>query len=324
MQNTTSGAPRNTAATTGRLNQTLAPRRAQVIGVLITVIGVMVAVGAALYGYLESRRTESIVIAVRDIPYGRQIVADDLGVVSLPYYRPKELSGVTDSSLVIGRYATRTIGTNDIINPSMLSPDPPDVPVYPNGRRLEKNMVPVPFSLTGVGPITDRDRVNIGFIANDPLLCDRARADVALGAVIPLPATTLAPTEGLRSYACRWMSGVPVLYIEGEVAYLEMTPAQAHALRALQAAQVALWAERYGASSEPLQYLDRLDAAQIVLPELTRPVSETVRIEPQIVGGNSAIPAIGAPPGVQPMDAPQSDRPADESATPTATPATQP
>jgi hypothetical protein len=326
MQNTTSGTPRNAAptATTGRLNQTLAPRRAQVIGVLITVIGVMVAVGAAIYGYLESRRTEAIVIAVRDIPYGRQIVADDLGVVALPYYRPKELSGITDSNLVIGRYATRAIGTNDIINPSMLSSDPPDVPVYPNGRRLEKNMVPVPFSLAGVGPITDRDRLNIGFISTDPLLCDRTRADVALGTVIALPSTSLVATEGMRAYACRWMSGVPVLYIEGEVAYLEMTPAQAHALRALQAAQVALWAERYGAVSDPLQYLDRLDAAQVALPDLTRPVSETVRIEPQIVGGNSAIPSIGAPPGAPPIEEPQPERPADESAPPTATPATQP
>lgn len=284
----------------------LAPRRLNVLAVALVVVGLLAAVGAGIYGYVESRRVETVVIAMRPIMYGQQITADDLGVVELPYYRPKQLQGVTSPEAVVGRYATRTIGANDLLQPSMISPDPPDTPVYPNGRPLSRNMVATAFSLSGVGPVTDRDFLNIGFIAADPTLCDRARAEVAPGTV--LPATVpLVETGQARAYACRWMSKTPILYIDGDIAYLELTPAQAHALRALQAAGVALWAERYGASSEPLQFMDRLDAAQVILPDLTRPVTETLRVEPW-VGERVPIPGSGVPiPGAPPTAAP-SDR----------------
>ncbi|MDW8147007.1 MAG: SAF domain-containing protein [Roseiflexaceae bacterium] len=278
------------------LSSALTPKKSQIAPVLLILLGITASLVAAAYGYIESRRTERVVIAARDVSYGQQITADDLAVIELPLHRPVQVAGITDPNAVIGQYATRQIGVNDLLQPGMLSPNPPDEPVYPNGRKLERNMVPAPFALTGVGPVSDRDRLNIGFIASDPALCDRARADVSPGTILNVPTTPLVMQEGARSYACRWMSGIPILYIEEDVAYLEMTPAQAHALRALQAANVALWAERYGATSEPLQYMDRLDAAQVILPDLTRPVTETLRIEPQIVSGaNAQIPGATAP-----------------------------
>lgn len=288
------------------LSSALTPKKSQVAPVLLLIIGIAISLAAAAYGYIESRRTERVVIAAREVPYGQQITADDLAVIELPLHRPVQVAGITDPNAVVGRYATRQIGMNDLLQPGMLSADPPDEPVYPNGRKLERNMVPAPFALTGVGPVTDRDRLNIGFIAGDPSLCNRAHADVPVGTVLDAPSTLVA-LEGMRAYACRWMSGIPILYIEEDIAYLEMTPAQAHALRALQAANVALWAERYGATSDPLQYMDRLDAAQVILPDLTRPVTETLRIEPQIVSGVSApVPGATAPipsePTISPSD----------------------
>ncbi len=278
------------------LSSALTPKKSQVAPVLLLMLGIAASLAAAAYGYIESRRTERVVIAARDVPSGQQITADDLAVIELPLHRPVQVAGITDPNTVVGQYATRQIGVNDLLQPGMLSLTPPDEPVYPNGRKLERNMVPAPFALTGVGPVTDRDRLNIGFIASDPALCDRTRADVSPGTILSVPATPLVMHEGARAYACRWMSGISVLYIEGDVAYLEMTPAQAHALRALQAANVALWAERYGATSDPLQYMDRLDAAQVILPDLTRPVTETLRIEPQIVSGATApVPGATAP-----------------------------
>ncbi len=278
------------------LSSALTPKKSQVAPMLLLIVGIMASLAAAAYGYIESRRTERVVIAARDIPYASRITVDDLAVIELPLHRPVQVAGITDPQAVIGQYATRQIGMNDLLNPGMLAASPPDEPVYPNGRKLERNMVPAPFALTGVGPVTDRDRLNIGFIASDPSLCDRERADVPLGTILEAPTTLLVMSEGARSYACRWMSGIPILYIEGEIAYLEMTPAQAHALRALQAANVALWAERYGTASDPLQYMDRLDAAQVILPDLTRPMTETLRIEPQVVpGATLPVPGANAP-----------------------------
>lgn len=278
------------------LSSALTPKKSQIAPALLLILGIAASLAAAAYGYIESRRTERVVIAARNVAYGQQIAADDLAVIELPLHRPVQVAGVTDPNAVIGQYATRQIGVNDLLQPGMLSPNPPDEPVYPNGRKLERNMVPAPFALTGVGPVSDHDRLNIGFIASDPSLCDRARADVSPGTVLSIPTTPLVMQEGARAYACRWMSGIPILYIEEDVAYLEMTPAQAHALRALQAANVALWAERYGAASDPLQYMDRLDAAQVILPDLTRPVTETLRVEPQIVSGATApVPGATAP-----------------------------
>jgi hypothetical protein len=283
------------------LTQALTPKRQNMTAALLLITGLVLCISAAAYGFIESRRTERVVIAARDVPYGHQFVADDLAIIELPLHRPVQLAGVTDPALVIGQYAARTIGPNDIVQRTMLQASPPDDPVYPNGAELGRDMVPVPFALAALGPVTDRDTVNIGFASADPELCDREIADVALGAVLGEPAPL---TNGgadaphfARAYACRFMSGVPILYIEGGesggVAYLEMTPAQAQGLRALQAAGVTLWGERYGAHSTPLLFMDRLDASQVTLPDLTQPVSTTLRVEPQrapVPGANSPIP----------------------------------
>lgn len=296
------------------LSSALTPKKSQVAPMILLTLGLLIAVGAAAYGYIESRRTERVVIAVRDIPFGRQIVADDLALIEVPLHRPLQLAGVGNPVTVIGSYAARQIGPNDLIQSSMLSAAPPAEPVYPNGRKLERNMVPVPFALAAVGPISDRDLINIGFLSTDPTLCDREAADVPVGTALTAPAPVslgsgeTGEPQFSRAYACRLMSGVPILYIEhgedGGIAYLEMTPTQAHALRAVQAAGATLWGERYGATSEPLLYMDRLDAAQVILPDLTQPVTTTIRIEPQrvIVPGEAAsVPGAESPiPGIQP------------------------
>lgn len=295
------------------LSSALTPRKSNLLPALLLLTGMIAALTAAAYGYVESRRTERVVIAARDVPYGRQIVADDLATIELPLHRPVQLAGISDPGAVIGTYAMRQIGPNDLVQPAMLATDPPDNPVYPNGRELGRNMVPVPFALNAVGPITDRDTLNIGFLSADPALCDREHADVPAGAVLePVapPSLTGDAAQSSPAYACRWMSGVPILYIasgEGDgIAYLEMTPAQAHALRALQAAGVTLWGERYGARSTPLMHMDRLDASQVILPDLTQPVTTTLRIEPQRVAPVQPVPGAASPvPGAQPADTPQ-------------------
>ena len=296
------------------LTQALTPKKSNLVAPLLLALGLIICIGAASYGFIESRRTERVVIAARDITYGRQITADDLAVIELPLHRPVQLAGITDPASVIGQYAARQIGPNDIVQPAMLSPRPPDDPVYPNGAELGRDMVPVPFALAALGPITDRDTVNIGFTSSDPALCDREVADVPVGAVLPaeppVVAAEAAPAPQFRrAYACRFMSRVPILYIEGGegdgVAYLEMTPAQAHSLRALQAAGVTIWGERYGAQSTPLLFLDRMEAAQVTVPDLTAPVSATLRAEPQritVPGADSPVP--GAPRTMQPVEEP--------------------
>jgi len=267
-------------------------KRGRVTGIIALIVGIVILSAAGVYGYIESRRVESVIIAARDIPFGRLITPDDLAVIDVPYYRPEPLRGFTSPDMVVGKYAARDMKANDLLNASMITDMPPDTPVYPNGRQLQRNMVPVPFSLENVGPINDSDRLNIGFISSDPALCDRARADVPLGSVLP-PPPPLVVTESAPGYACRLMSGVEILYIDGDIAYLHLTPAQAITLRALQARNVQFWAERYGQTSDPLLYMERMDASQAVVPELTRPVSETIRIEPQRTPLYA--PPIGAP-----------------------------
>jgi hypothetical protein len=276
------------------IGQALTPKKNNLIAPLLVVVGIIVCFSAAAYGYIESQRTEKVVIAARDVPYGRQIVADDLAVIELPLHRPLQVAGITDPSGVIGQYATRQIGTDDILKPTMLKTTPPDRPVYPNGRELAKDMVPVPFSLAALGPITDRDLVNIGFTTTDASLCDRQAADVPVGTVLPPPAAVVEgnPEAGAqalpRAFACRFMSNVNILYIDGSTAYLEMSPAQAHAMWALTAAGVTMWGERYGSTSTPLMFMDRLDAGQVTIPDLTAPVTDTLRIEPKLVNPASA------------------------------------
>jgi hypothetical protein len=72
------------------------------------------------------------------------------------------------------------------------------------------------------------------------------------------------------------------------VAYLELSPYQAHTVWAVQAAGVELWGERYGAGSEPLPPLDRLDIGQVNVEQLDAPA-------PGAEGsGEAGLPGAGA------------------------------
>ena len=296
------------------LNQALTPKTSRLLPALLLVLGLLIALGAAAYGYLESRRTEQVIIAVRDVPFGQQISADDLGTIELPLHRPAQLTGIGDPAAVVGKWAARQIGPSDIVQSAMLMDDAPIQPVYPSGQQLDKDTVPIPFSTATIGPLTVHDLVNVGYNApsGDPQLCVRDSAAPANAT----PATDSAAGQP-RPFACRLMQRLKVLYVdEGkQLAYLQMTPYQAHTIWALQVAGVAMWGERYGASSDELPAMDRLDAGQISADRLTMTLSDTLKLySPQGMGGGipgagSTIPgdstrAPGSPPTTAPAATP--------------------
>jgi hypothetical protein len=271
------------------LGQVLTPKKSNLLPALLLILGIIVALSAATYGYIESRRTERVIIAVRSVPYGQQIAADDLATIELPSHRPAQVAGIADPNLVIGRWAAREIGPNDLVQGNMLLANRPDQPVYPSGVKLDKDTVPIPFSLTTIGPLTEHDLVNVGYSSQtgDPELCR------ASGGSVQSPTSTPADAAAVqgRPFACRLMGRVKVLYVDvdKQIAYLQMTPYQAHTIWALQAAQVQLWGERYGATSDELPSMDRLDASQVELNRLTMTLSDTLKLyNPQGIGG--AIP----------------------------------
>ncbi len=264
------------------LGQLLTPKRSTLGPALLLVLGILLALGAAAYGLLESRCTERVIIAARAVPFGQQLTADDLATVELPLHRPSQLAGVGDPALVLGRWAAREIGPNDLLQPAMLLERAPEQPVYPSGQQLDRDSVPVPFSTVTIGPLTARDLVNVGYNATsgDAALC-RAQGGET-------PAVQAAEAAQLRPFACRLLQRVKVLYVdvEKELAYLQMTPYQSHTIWALQAAGVQLWGERYGASSDELPAMDRLDASQIAADRLTMTLTDTLRLyDPQGMGG---------------------------------------
>ena len=255
-------------SSTPTLNQALARRRGAPIATLLLVVGIVGATLLAILGYAELQRTEQIIILVRDVAYGQQIVEQDLSLVAVPANRPPQLRGITDPRQVVGTYASRNLTANDLVQPTMLMSVPVGQPIYPNGEQLQLNMVPFPFTIATLGPITHRDRVNIGYSdpSGDPDLCRTTHDDAALPSEQEIERRAGIST-GYRPYTCRLLSSVRVLWIDAGVAYLEVTPYQAQALRALQAAGLTLWGERYGASSDPLPVLDRLDAGQLSTTE---------------------------------------------------------
>ena len=255
----------------GTLHQALSRRRSNPLPAILIGLGVIITAVFTVLAFLEASRTEPVVILARDVPYGQPISADDLTVVLLPRHRPVQLTGISSPTLAIGKYAARHLAANDLLQPSMLMEHAPTQPVYPNGEALTAGMVAVPFGTETIGPLTHRDRINIGF--NDPNgspdVCDQAQraAEGRQPTVVP-PSSPLQP----RPYACRLLSGVRVLYVDTEAgtAYLELTPYQSHTLWALQAAGLPLWGERYGSDSPVLPALDRLDIGQITVEELGR------------------------------------------------------
>jgi len=274
------------------LGQVLTPKKSNLVPALLLILGIIIALSAAAYGYFESRRTETVVIAVRSVPFGQQISADDLGTIELPLHRPIQLAGIGDANAVIGKWAAREIGPNDLLQPTMLLDTAPDQPVYPSGQQLDKDTVPVPFSIATIGPLTVHDLVNVGYNAanGDPEMC-HAGGNEAQSAPAPVAATQDQDANGggaARPFACRLLQRIKVLYVdEGKgVAYLQMTPYQSHTIWALQAAGVQMWGERYGATSDELPAMDRLDAAQVDTTRLTMSLSDTLKLyTPQGMGG---------------------------------------
>ena len=295
------------------LGQVLTPKKSNLVPALLLILGLIIALSAATYGYIESRRTEQVIIAVRNVPFGQQITADDLGTIELPLHRPVQMAGIGDPNLVAGKWAAREIGPNDVVQPTMLLDTAPDQPVYPSGQKLDKDTVPVPFSIATIGPLTVHDVVNIGYnsTTGDPTLCmDNggsvvSQSSVLAGASRPAVDPSGAPVQG-RPFACRLMQRIKVLYVdEGKgIAYLQMTPYQSHTIWALQAASVLMWGERYGATSDELPVMDRLDAGQISTDRLTMTLTDTLKLyNPTGIGG--AIPGENSPiPGQQPTPAP--------------------
>ncbi len=284
-------------STTAPLSQALARKRANPLPAVLLALGLIIAVAFAILGYLESQKTETVVVLVRDVPFGQQITREDLGVVELPLHRPAQLAGIGDLNAVMGRYAARDLGANDLVQPPMLLEAPPTQPVYPNGQALTPNMVPVPFATTTIGPLSFRDRVNIGFNdrSGSPDLCDQAQS--AAAGVKPTFTPPMAGAAQPRPFACRLLSSVRVLYVDeaAGVAYLELSPYQAHTIWALQAAGLELWGERYGVTSTPLPSLDRLDIGQVNREDLRAPVPAPATAEPALPGATSPIPGSRQP-----------------------------
>ena len=192
----------------------------------------------------------------------------------------------------------------------MLLAAAPGQPVYPSGAKLDKDTVPIPFATATIGPLTERDVVNVGYNAQsgDPQLCRASGGQVSEPAVAPTSEPSVSGEVHGRPFACRLLQRVKVLYVDDGkgVAYLQMTPYQAHTVWALQAAGVQLWGERYGATSDELPVMDRLDASQIAPDRLTLSLTDTLKLyRPEgmgrvIPGDASAIP--GQPSsGTQPV-----------------------
>jgi len=286
---TTTTAPASTP-----LAQALSRKRKSPLPMILLAVGLLTAISLAIVGYLESQRTEPVVVLARDVAYGQPITAEDLAVVELPLHRPAQLAGLRAPVAAVGQYAARDLGANDVVQPTMLLVEPPGQPTYPNGQELTANMVPVPFATTTIGPISFRDRLNVGFsdTTGDPALCDEAQA-AAAGAP-----TRISPTSGAaqpRAYACRLLSDIRVLYVDetAGLAYLELTPYQAQTVWAVQAAGLQLWGERYGSLSDALPPLTRLDIGQVTIPNLTAPAPAPSMVDD--VANGAAAPTTEAP-----------------------------
>lgn len=280
------------AESTLLLNDRLAPKKTSVFGPALLVFGIVLALGFAGYGYLESQRTERVVVALRAIPYGQQLAADDLGTIELPLHRPMQMAGIPDPNAIIGQYAARAIGVNDLLKPDMLMVEPPQQPVFPNGRELPANMTTIQFPVAAIGPVRDHDTINVGFndAAGTQDLCVEtggapvpSRSQIAARPALEAgpPANSKVAVRAISGalasgtpYACRLLQGVEVLYVDGETAYLSVSPYQALALQAVQAQGLALWGELYGRVSDPLPALDRLSPEQIDHEHLTALVAD--------------------------------------------------
>ncbi|HEY0738725.1 MAG TPA: SAF domain-containing protein [Herpetosiphonaceae bacterium] len=266
-------------------HQSLAPKRSQTLPMLILMVCATLALLAAAYGYYQQSRTERVVIATTLLRYGQPITEADLATIDVPFHRVEQLAGMTDPKAIVGKWAARDIGPNDLLNRSMLLDRAPDQPVYPSGETLGKNMVPLPFSTETIGPLTSHDLVNIGFNdeTGDPARC------MQLGGEAVTVSAAAASSGVAQPFACRMITGANVLYVEDDTAYIELTPSAAHAVWALQAAELKLWGERYGATSDPLPPVERLDPSQITPDTVILPMT-AITDTTAITGTASLVP----------------------------------
>ena len=170
----------NRAAPPQSLNRELAPRKSKTVQMLVLALFALAAIGAAVYGYLESQRTETVVIATSAIPYGTQITAEMLSTVEVSLHRPVQFAGITDPSAIVGQWAARAIGPEDLLKGDMLMASPPDQPVFPNGAVLPENLVTFRYSVSDIGVMNANDLLNIGFDdpTGDPDVCRNAVAQL--------------------------------------------------------------------------------------------------------------------------------------------------
>ena len=269
------------------LSQAVTPRRSRFWPTVLLVASVVFMIVMAVVGFLQLARTERVIILVRPVAYGQPISAEDLATVEVSRHRPQQLAGVGDPGLAIGKYAARALAPDDLLQPSMLLETAPSRPVYPSGEELGAEMVAIPFSTETTGPITNTDVLNIGFYdeSGDAQRCvdpsEQAPRPVAAPSEqqpavedeIVSGVAQDAPAQAGQPYACRLLVNVNVLHVDGEkaTAYLELTPYQAQAMRAVQAAALPLYAERSTSGLAELEPLTRLDPSQLAREALSTP-----------------------------------------------------
>lgn len=264
------------------LSQTVAPKKSnkgiKLLILAAAVLCIMLAVGA----WFAQQRKERVVIATRHVPFGQQIAKDDLATIEVAYDRAQQIQGITNPNIVIGQWARHEIVENAMILPAMLQATPPTQPVYPSGQMLNKNMVAVPFSTETVGPLTIRDLINIVYLdeTGDPRRCNTYTIPASTGTTTNTSQTTSQGDELGQPYACRLVTGVRVLHVDAEqkVAYIEVPQETSLSVWAVQAAGLPMYAERIGATSDPMVPLQRLDVTQIT-PELVETTGFTSTTE---------------------------------------------
>lgn len=268
------------------LSQAVTPRRSRFWPTVLLIASVVFMIVMAVVGFLQLARTERVIILVRPVAYGQRITTADLATVEVSRHRPQQLAGVNDPSLALGKYAARALAPNDLLQPSMLLAAAPSRPVYPSGEELGADMVAVPFSTETTGPITNTDVLNIGFYdeSGDARRCVDPAAQAPAAVAVPpdgeqpaveaqsMPVAAQDAPAG-QPYACRLLVNVNVLHVDAPkaTAYLELTPYQAQAMRAVQAAALPLYAERSTAGLAELEPLTRLDPSQLAREALWTP-----------------------------------------------------
>jgi hypothetical protein len=288
------------------LSQAVTPRRSRFWPTVLLVASVVFMIVMAVVGFLQLARTERVIILVRPVAYGQLITAEDLATVEVSRHRPQQLAGVNDPSLAIGKYAARALAPDDLLQPSMLLDDAPSRPVYPSGEELGAEMVAVPFSTETTGPITNTDVLNIGFYdeSGDTRRCVDPSMQQPQAAVAPsddeqpaIDAQTV-PDDAQQTtgpagqpYACRLLVNVNVLHVDAAkaTAFLELTPYQAQAMRAVQAAALPLYAERSTAGLAELEPLTRLDPSQLARDALLTPAQASDASLP----GSGSVDSVG-------------------------------